>query len=352
MSTKADLAVYIGRFQPFHLGHLHAILAGLDGAHNVLVLIGDTGGPRGLKNPWTFEERVEMIQSSLNDEQFNRVYFDQIFDNHSNTKWAEQVQEVVGSFCSRRGTIREIELIGHDKDASSFYLKMFPQWKFRDTGYGKFDNGVLKAWSATNLRAMIWDDHLHYAIGIIPEQTLAWIYDDIKYQPEVYDELRAEWTAIRNYRKSWAGSPFPPMFVTTDCVVVQSGHVLLIQRGERPGKGLWALPGGFLDQLESIEDGAIRELLEETSIHLQPEVLRRCIHTVFVHDRAGSVSEEDRGRIITHVHVIKLDDTKPLPKVKAGDDAAAARWVPIGDINYREIFSDHGKILQKAIDTL
>ncbi|USV41106.1 nicotinamide-nucleotide adenylyltransferase [Xanthomonas phage BUDD] len=341
-----DLAIFIGRFQPFHLGHLHAIEEGLKIAKKVLILIGDTGGPRGLKNPWTFEERMQMILDSLGTYQRERVMFDVAYDMPSNTEWAAQIQSCASVFnVANEKTV----LIGHEKDASSFYLKMFPQWKHIDTGFEELESGLLRKYNATDIRKMVWTNTLHYATGLLHPTTLTYLVNHIKNNPAIYEEFFAEYGSIQAYRKAWAGSPFAPMFVTTDCVVIQSGHILLIKRGDRPGKGLWALPGGFLDQIESIEDGALRELKEETNIHLQDDVLRRCIIRTFVHDRAGGVSEEDRGRIITHVHVIKLADGKPLAKVKGGDDAAEARWVPLGEINYREIFSDHGKIIDRAL---
>lgn len=342
-----DLAVFIGRFQPLHLGHLYAIEQGLKHAKRLLILIGDTGGPRGLKNPWTFEERTRMIWSSLTPEQATRVSFDMVYDMPSDTEWAGEIQSCVNAFASVPD--KNIVLIGHEKDESSFYLKMFPQWKHIDTGFEKLSNGLTRQCSATYIRKMIWDGTMSYAEGLLHRTTMDFLIQHHRNNLEVYRELYEEYAAIQKYRKAWAGSPFPPMFVTTDCVVIQSGHILLIKRNERPGKGLWALPGGFLNQTETITAGALRELREETQIHLQDDVLRRCISKTFVHDRAGGVSEEDRGRIITHVHVIKLDDGKPLPKVKGGDDASEARWVPLGDIDYRWIFSDHGKIIDRAL---
>lgn len=351
MTHQADLAVFIGRFQPFHLGHLYAITEALKLAKDVLVLIGDTGGPRTVKNPWTFYERRDMIRSSLSREDGKRVCIDQIFDHPSDTEWMAQIQSIVGQV-AEEAKAEKIILIGHDKDESSFYLKLFPQWKHIDTGYDELPNGLLKKYDATAIRKLIFEDKLHYVASLLSSEVLTYIVNHTKTHACVYKDLKEEYAFINRYRESWKSAPFPPIFVTTDCVVVQSGHLLLIQRGQNPGRGLWALPGGFIDQQESIEDCAIRELVEETSIKLQPDVLRRCIEHVQVFDRAGRVSEEDRGRIITHVHLIKLDDTKPLPKVKGADDASVAQWVPIGDIDYRKIFSDHGRIIQAMLGKL
>lgn len=346
---KADLAVFIGRFQPFHLGHEYAIRRALELAETVLVIIGDTGGPRTIKNPWTWEERFGMICESFPRAEMDRILVDQAFDSpHSDTEWIAQVQSIIGNVADNLRA-KSIIIVGHDKDESSFYLKMFPQWKFIDTGYENIGNGIVRRIDATEIRKMIFEDKYQYAAGVLSEDIIGYLVQHRQNNKDIYNELMQEYDFIRAYRASWANAPFPPVFVTTDTIVVQSGHVLLVKRGQSPGKGLWAIPGGFIDQSEGIDECAIRELLEETSIKLQPEVLFRCIAHVQVFDRRGGVSQEDRGRIITHAHLIKLDDSKPLPKVKGGDDAAEAKWVPIGDIDYRSMFSDHGHILRAML---
>ena len=205
---------------------------------------------------------------------------------------------------------------------------------------------------ATKIREFIFEDQIQYTVGVLGRE----VRDHIMYlrsmNPEVHEDLKFEYDAIKKYRASWSAAPFPPVFVTTDVVAVQSGHILLVKRGERPGKGLWALPGGFIDQDSSIEDNALRELYEETNIHLQPDVLKRCITNVTVFDRAGGVSAADRGRIVTHVHLIKLNDEKDLPKVTGGDDASEAKWVPISEINPRQMFTDHHQIIHTMLGKL
>lgn len=358
MNAKYDLAVYIGRFQPLHLGHLFVIQRGQQLANHVLVLMGDTGGARSIKNPWTYEERRQMLMRSLPGDSSSapdcdpRVIIDQILDYpYTDHEWITNVQASVAKYATSLGA-KNIVLIGHEKDGSSYYLKMFPQWKFVDTGHEEFEGQHLRKVDATTIREFIFEDKIQYTVGVVGRE----VRDQITYlremNPEVHAELVQEYDAIKAYRKSWAGSPFPPVFITTDVVVVQSGHLLMVKRGIRPGKGLWALPGGFLDQTETIEDCAIRELIEETEIKLQPEVIRRCISHVQVFDRAGGVSSADRGRIVTHVHLIKLQDGKDLPKVRGGDDASEAKWVPLSEIDNRQIFSDHGAIIHAMLGKL
>jgi bifunctional NMN adenylyltransferase/nudix hydrolase len=146
---------------------------------------------------------------------------------------------------------------------------------------------------------------------------------------------------IKKYKKSWEAAPYAPTFVTTDAVVVQSGHVLLIERGAAPGEGLWALPGGFINQDETIEDAALRELREETKVKVPLPVLRGSIKANRVFDKPD---RDPRGRMITHAFLIELPPGE-LPAIKGSDDARHARWVPISDVEEAEMYADHYHII-------
>lgn len=361
MQQRVDLAVFIGRFQPFHNGHRFAIQRAMQMANHVLVLVGDTGGPRSTKDPWTFAERRQMIMRAMPSDTVSapdcapRVIIRQLMDDPNDQEWLANVQAEVAEAEITIGTVNSVVLVGHNKDQSSYYLKMFPQWDFKDTGYDLLYGGndsIEYRVDATEIRELYFKERLQYATGVLPREVLDHMMYLRSMNRSEFEELKMEYEAVQKYRKSWAAAPFPPVFVTTDAVVIQSGHILMVKRGERPGKGLWALPGGFIDQTETIEDCAIRELIEETEINLQPEVLRRCIKYVQVFDRAGGVSSMDRGRIFTHAHLIKLNDSKDLPKVRGADDAEEAKWIPIADLDGRQIFSDHYNIIRSILGKL
>ena len=101
---------------------------------------------------------------------------------------------------------------------------------------------------------------------LIPETTTKFLRKFINTQE--YTDLLHEYEFIKKYRKAWEAAPYAPTFLTVDSVVVQSGHVLVVERAAQPGKGLWALPGGFVEQDEKLVDAAVRELCEETRIGL------------------------------------------------------------------------------------
>jgi bifunctional NMN adenylyltransferase/nudix hydrolase len=136
--------------------------------------------------------------------------------------------------------------------------------------------------------------------------------------------------------------------------VLYKGHVLMIQRGHNPGKGLLALPGGFVDQGETLKKAAIRELKEETNINFSDEFLEYALKAVKVYDDPW---RDQRGRFITHAHFFDFDTTakfrikEDLPRVKAGDDASAAIWVSLDELELccDRIYADHFSILKNLI---
>ena len=131
---------------------------------------------------------------------------------------------------------------------------------------------------------------------------------------------------------------YPRPAVTTDCVVFGlDGHelkVLLIERGNEPYKGFWAFPGGFLNMDETAEQGALRELKEETGLDL------RYIKQV---GAFSDVNRDPRGRVITIAFYTLTKKTT----VHGGDDAAKAQWFALNEVP--PLAFDHEQMLQKAL---
>ena len=335
MTKKYDTIVYIGRFQPLHNSHLAVIKKALLQAEKVLVLIGSSNQPRTAKNPFTFQERSDMIRYGLSIEDQKRVISVPLEDSMYNDQaWIAQVQKEVEEVAGDG----KIGMIGHIKDETSYYIKLFPQWEFHDCGY-------MEILHATEIRDMYFTPgvNLNYLIGVVSTNVLTFLNEFKK--TDAYAQIVREKDFIAKYKKQFDNLPYPPIFVTTDAVVIQSGHVLMVTRRAEPGKGLLAFPGGFVDAKndKSIEDAMIRELFEETGIKVPEKVLRGNIKQMRVFDAVGRSS---RGRTITHAHKIVLSEGEwALPKLRAGDDAAKAEWVPIGSIKREEMFEDHYDIL-------
>ena len=124
----------------------------------------------------------------------------------------------------------------------------------------------------------------------------------------------------------------PPL--TVDCVVFDaSGAVLLIERKYSPFKGRLALPGGFVEVGETVEAACRRELMEETGVKA------RRLELLGVYSDPG---RDPRGPTVSVVFLTRVRSKK----VKAGDDAADARWV--SDWRRLPLAFDHAKILSDA----
>lgn len=350
MTRKYDLAVFIGRFQPFHLGHMAVVSEALTIATKVAIIVGSAGSSRSHRNPFTYDERVQMIRSSFPDEA-DRLFFAPVEDTIYNDElWVKNVQAAVlscrqaayGSFFP----IAKTTLIGHAKDHSSFYLKLFPQWSSESVqDYKGLASTTIreayfsKTWSA-DTPMLKWEGFTVGADMMISPPVKDFL---TKFSlTEAYAEIKSDFEFVKKYKEQWAQSPFPPMFVTVDAVTVQSGHVLLVKRGARPGKGQWAIPGGFLNQDEKVLDGALRELKEETKIKVPLPVLRGNIVEREVFDNPNRSS---RGRTITHAFLIHLPPDHELPKVKGSDDAAEAKWIPLSEVKRDMMYEDHFDII-------
>lgn len=134
---------------------------------------------------------------------------------------------------------------------------------------------------------------------------------------------------------------YPRPAVATDCVIFafdgKELQVLLIQRGGEPYKGMWAFPGGFLNMDETVEEGARRELLEETSF--VPGVLEQ-FHTF------SKVDRDPRERVLS----VAFYALAKFAEVRGGDDAVDARWFPVNQLP--QLAFDHAEIFQMALERL
>ena len=329
--------VLIGRFQPLHNAHLEIIKRCTALTDQLLIICGSADQPRTYKNPFTFEERKRMILDATRGLSM-RVYVEPNIDTiYNDQAWAVRVQGIQSKY---RILGYNDAIIGHKKDDSSFYLDMFPQWDFIDVEQ-------IEPLGATDIRDLYFkrDANMRFIQGVVPETTFDFLLK-FKETPE-YEQVIREREFIETYKKQYASLPYPPVFVTTDAVVIQSGHVLMIKRRSEPGKGLWALPGGFLNANtdKSVQDAMIRELREETGIKVPVPVLKGSIQDNRVFDAIGRSA---RGRTITHAFKIVLPDGE-LPKVKGMDDAEKARWVPIAEVRSDQCFEDHYEILQTFV---
>ena len=355
MTKKFDTLVFIGRMQPFHNGHKAVIDKALENAHEVVVVLGSCFQARSTKNPFTFVERKAMIDAVYGD-QFDyagsqgriktpRVKVVPVMDYpYDDNAWVSAVQNAVNGAIASSGWSdypKKVGLIGHSKDSSSYYLKIFPQWR----NHVEVEN--VDDINATDIRNVMFQGGIQSEK--LPQQVLNWSCQI----PETnwWKTLSFEYKQIIDYceKSQMKGFDFPSVFVTTDAVLTQSGYILLIKRGGFPFKDCWALPGGYLDKGQFIVDNMIKELREETCVKIPAKVLKGSIKDVQIFDHPD---RDPRGRVITHGFHIDLGyPDEKLPKVKGADDAKEARWFPLGELRPEMLAFDHWHIIKRFIST-
>lgn len=313
------LGLFIGRFQPVHEGHIHALKEAAKQVDVLHVLIGSANQCRSIKNPWTYVERVEQVQLALYGAGVSNVIFSPLNDyRYNDEQWISDVKLTAAAKKASK-----IILFGHEKEGND-YLKWFPEWEFRHI------NSPFIV-SATSVREDMFKSR----------------------SPDMPSSVMDDWDYYANERKLFKNYPFPETlnFNCADAVVVCMGKVLLIQRKRAPGAGTWALPGGFRARGETFLDCAIRELQEETNIRVPEKVLRGSVVATELFDsakRSFGIPRTTLGVLIR----IQPDPDGKLPRANGADDASEAAWVDIREaLNTYSLYDDHSDIIQVLTKT-
>ena len=340
-----DVLVYIGRFAPFTDAHGENIREALKQAKKVAVIIGSANKARDTRDPFTAKERAQMITAAFPQEVAEgRIQF--VYQNdypYMSNMWLQTIQSAVSTIANTPFTPDPVKigLIGHSKDSSSFYLKMFPTWESVNTPNFKGIN-------ATDAREAFFSAEGAILSTILPAGVCEWLKQWRVDNEVTYEIIRKELADEKRKKERYAELHYDPVFQTVDSVVTQSGHVLLTKRRAFPGKGLMALPGGFLKVKEGMtcRESAISILKDKTNIKLNERTLDRCIRSVRQFD---DPYRSRRGRTITTAYHIELQDDVELVKVSSGRNTEYSQWVPFAELDPTQMFEDHYHIIQAMI---
>lgn len=143
--------------------------------------------------------------------------------------------------------------------------------------------------------------------------------------------------------KSKFSYDYPRPALAVDAIVTTAEanpRVLLIRRAKEPFAGTWALPGGFVEEGETLLQAMRRELREETSLELDD--LRQFL-------TAGDPGRDPRGWTVSVVYLGQVT-AKEAKKVKAGDDAGDAKWFKLDELPPTAF--DHAAILGEAVKAM
>jgi bifunctional NMN adenylyltransferase/nudix hydrolase len=351
-----DLVIFLGRMEPPTVAHCASIMEALKHGKFVMVGLGTHNTARTVKNPWNTEERIEMLKAAIPVQFHHRLVFVGLEDFPNDSEWVANVGGLARAAARQLvGKDDNIAILAHKKDDTTYYLDYFKFLKatipFDEV---KLDN-MTAVLSATKIRELMFTGYLGLCGPALPAGVLEWISKWMGSEGHQY--VQSEWDEGVKYEKDFHNAPYGNTnFYTADSVVIQSGHILLVQRGKAPGKGLWALPGGHVNNNETGFEASLRELQEETCIKVPRKVLIGSRYADKLYDDPDR-SQRCRitgkyGRTVTHAHFYKLNDKEPLARVKGADDAAVAKWVAI-DVFLNEMkpvmFEDHYNIASDAI---
>jgi len=342
---KYDVAVFIGRLQPYHLAHHQMVQQALTLADRVVLVMGSAFRARDPKNPFKWQERRDMVQVCFTPEDAQRIAFAPVKDYYEDEQWVAAVR---GEVAKLAPGAKRIALLGHFKDASSYYLNRFPGWSLVEQSVS-LEEGL----SATQIRETLFSQEASWPVvktrlsGMLPPPVLEYL--SLWRKSDAFEQMCTEAAGNAKYHDMWKNVPYEVIFTTVDAVVRCNDSVLMVRRGRSPGKGLWALPGGFLEPAETLLQSALRELQEETSLGLLPSSMEHALQAVKVFDHP---QRSLRGRTITHAHYFDLGRRNQMPEVHASKndpgECQEVKWIELSKLAEmeEELFEDHGAILR------
>ena len=130
--------------------------------------------------------------------------------------------------------------------------------------------------------------------------------------------------------------------VAVGALVIKAGAVLLVKRGKAPSEGKWAIPGGSVELGETLQQAAEREIFEETGIRI------RAVEPVYTFD---FIERNRYGRIRFHYVIIDLAAEYLSGKIKPGDDADQAAWIPFAELKDLDMNATTRAFLKKHLKT-
>lgn len=315
MKSGAALGVYVGRFQPLHLAHLAVMREALEHVGELLVVLGSSRAARSARNPFTARERAAFVRAALG-EAGERVRFALVRDFYDMARWAGAVREAAGAVAPQGA---EIVLLGHEKDASSAYLREFPAWTFRPTK-------VRSDLSATSVREALWRQDWVEVEASVPPAVAAFLRG-FAVTPE-FRELREEAEVLRGWHASWQGSPQAPTFLAAHALISDPERVLLVRRTQGPGRDLLMLPGGPLRPGLTLRASLNQDLQAQTAFAPQTLPFAR----LFDHPDRSPLGREVAG--------VFREEVRTLP--------ATPTTLPLHDALTRPeaFYADHHRMLE------
>ena len=332
------LGIIIGRFQPVTDFHINEIFKpALKNSDYVLVILGSADRARSPRDPFSSHMVENMIRVATEHlSKTPKLFFARVRDYwYSETKWLADIQTEVQAFTDQHYD-EDVDITLYGAEGSQYdFLNKFPQWNVFTSKAKAPEFDILSD---------IFEYQDEWMRYVNPQ-----VYNDIKvwFNSDEGRKMTEEYHYLEKYKASTQIGKYPIVFQTVDNIVVYKGNILLVQRRAKPGRGLWALPGGFLEPDETLFRSALRELREETNLNVKEEWL-------VAQETFDAPQRSLRGRTITRAFLWKIPDWREVPQVKANSDAAKAKWFPIATVRQMagKMFEDHLDIIEEMLERL
>lgn len=332
MSYISKYVVFIGRFEPFHMGHQGTVQEALLKGEHVIVLIGSSLRPRSPKNPWTAREREEMIRSSFSKEDNERLSIRYIEDRYNSVLWSEDVKSSVKNVIEKRGDIISdvsVRIIGREKDSSTYYLNIFPEW-----------SPVLEIHSCDSLSATELRDFLFFGgdggLSLIKANVSNSVYEMLKTFKEysfAFHSLKSDAAISRHEKIKNKGK----ILSIVSLVIKKEDKFFLTKRSHAPGLGLLNLPNIDYDNTKIIYD-VVFNLMQKIDTTISVDQIQKSIQKIHVFDEPD---RSEYGRISNHVVFIDFKDVEE-------NNFNDGYWFEIKDVNKlkEHLFEDDYRTLR------
>lgn len=323
-------AFVIGRFQPFHIGHLALIEAALSMADKVFVVVGSTNVLPTFVNPLPAEERIKVLLETFQGNP--KVSIHGIEDEPSNQQWVESVNSMINNLTDYS-----------DPTDSGLFCGTKDKEYYEDNFIVPVYTVDCEGPSATGVRAAAYKGLKGNYESLLPSVSLESFRKHVE-SPE-FERLRKEYLECTGtLAKATLSHPYSnPIDPVVHAALIQDKNILLIKRNSSRGYGQWAIPGGFLEKHESTMEGALRELKEETGVDLQGK--RAMLLSSTVEENLDDLSVRTLG--INYLFTAAVDEELEISFDP--EEVLECAWKPVADVLTGEflLFYNHNVVLRR-----